>query len=1122
MRRLGPFLLAWFLPVIACIGSAGAQQSPHQIIIEVTQRVVDESARVVPHGTFLTGYRRSLSGQVLEYRSPHPDAETALLVRARTEVHSITWETDTIPESFPGEQYHFIWLAGLERGGFQNKNEAHSFDLFINGEHWFTFKNVKDSTAMKWSVPGNDGGELSFEATMVDRVGDLFGYMTLKVPKKKFKSGMPLVLHVEGEDAGSSDWFMVFQYSFHLVPRLRVEPVLLKKAQGVSQALRVSLDNLQGGRTIDVRVPDREVIEKPLGIGANVLFVPIDAVQKDEQLPVLFSINGALVSSSVVNVTPVAKREIYLLSYSHNDIGYTDLQPNIEHKQWRNLDEALRLIKETRDYPVEARYKWNMEVLWSLESYLAHASEERRQEVVEAIRSGSIGLNALFANILTGLANSVEMNHFTEFARELSVKYSAPITTALVSDIPGFTWGIVPALAQSGVKYFSISPNPFDRIGYTLETWGDKPFHWVSQSGQEKVLTWVAGASYASFHEGDLSRLGDEKLMRLLRKLDDNGYPYEIVQLPYTVGGDNGPPDPDLPGFVKRWNERYVTPRLIIATHKQLFEEFEKRYGSTLPSFKGDFTPYWEDGAASTAYETALNRQAVDRLIQGEALWSMISPQSFPDTAYSAAWRKVAFYDEHTWGAWNSISEPDSPLVKGQWMIKRQFALDADSMSKALLAKALPSRVKELRGEVAVDIYNTQSWPRTDLVILTEEQSGIGDLVVDESRRRVPSQRLSTGELAVLAENVLPMSAKRLFVKVGNAYSGGAVKVSGSTLENKLLALAVNGRTGAIESLRWKKNNKEFVDLTHGKGLNHYSYVPGRNPADAQSLKNVVVKVKEKGSLLSSLLVQADAPGCRRYSYEVRVVDGIGRVDIINEIDKRAVRDKEGVHIAFPFDIPGGQLRYDVANGIVRPEHDQLPGACKNFFSVQSWVDVSSDSFGVTWATVDAPLIEIGAVTAELPWMKTIDPSSTFYSYVMNNYWHTNYKADQEGLVVFRYSVQAHEAFRPDVAARFGVEHRQPLIAVLADPTKPPVKSLLQVSSSSVLVSSLKAIEGGKALLLCLYNPMSSDQSVRLEWNKKISVAMYRSDPFARAGDRLSDQLEIPGWGSAYLRAERK
>jgi alpha-mannosidase len=140
----------------------------------------------------------------------------------------------------------------------------------------------------------------------------------------------------------------------------------------------------------------------------------------------------------------------------------------------------------------------------------------------------------------------------------------------------------------------------------------------------------------------------------------------------------------------------------------------------------------------------------------------------------------------------------------------------------------------------------------------------------------------------------------------------------------------------------------------------------------------------------------------------------------------------------------------------------------------------------------------------------------------MNNYWHTNYKADQEGLVVFRYSVQPHEAFRPDVAARFGVERRQPLIAVLADPTKPPVKSLLQVSSSSVLVSSLKAIEGGKALLLYLYNPMSSDQSVRLEWNKKISVAMYRSDPFARAGDRLSDQLEIPGWGSAYLRAERK
>ena len=97
-----------------------------------------------------------------------------------------------------------------------------------------------------------------------------------------------------------------------------------------------------------------------------------------------------------------------------------------------------------------------------------------------------------------------------------------------------------------------------------------------------------------------------------------------------------------------------------------------------------------------------------------------------------------------------------------------------------------------------------------------------------------------------------------------------------------------------------------------------------------------------------SLLVEADAPGAKRYTSEIRLVEGINRLDLTTNIDKKSVRDKEGTHIAFPFFVPEGQLRYDVANGIVRPETDQLQGACRNFFSVQSWVDISNRKYGVT------------------------------------------------------------------------------------------------------------------------------------------------------------------------------
>ena len=49
-----------------------------------------------------------------------------------------------------------------------------------------------------------------------------------------------------------------------------------------------------------------------------------------------------------------------------------------------------------------------------------------------------------------------------------------------------------------------------------------------------------------------------------------------------------------------------------------------------LPEVRGDFTPYWEDGAASSARETGLTRMASERLVQAEALWAILAPEQYP------------------------------------------------------------------------------------------------------------------------------------------------------------------------------------------------------------------------------------------------------------------------------------------------------------------------------------------------------------------------------------------------------------------------------------------------------------------------------------------------------------
>lgn len=1093
-----------------CFSQASAGTAQGEIKIDVLSGAradTAETAFQIPD--YLNGFLRPVSGAKIDYHSSHPDADKALLVRAKKEAGLISWESDTLKDS-PGDYYNLIWLAGIEKSGWRG-GESHEFTLSINGEAWFIFKNLKDSSALRWTVAGRNGAELSFTSAMADRFGDLFGYMTLKLSEKDFKAGTPLLLEVRGQDAGSPDWYMTFEYSFNFRPRLRLEPALLRTGAAPSQMIRLSLDNLLPLRSIEITAPDGKIIREPLKVGGNIFFIPVEAVSAESFMPVAFSAERSLVAKESVKLEPTVRREIHLLSYSHNDIGYTDLQPEVEKKQLSNLREALDLIRKTKDYPEGAKFKWNMEVIWALESFMMSEPEERKREAVEAAKSGQLGLNALYANVLTGLASGVEMTHFTGYARKFSDQYSIPITTACVSDIPGFTWGTVAALGGSGVKYFSIAPNNGDRVGHIYDL-GDKPFYWSSQSGEEKILTWVAGASYSSFHEGDVTRLGEEKILKLVRRLDESRYPYEIVQLPYTIGGDNGPPDPNLPDFVRRWNEKYYSPRLIISTHPEMFKAFEEKYGPSLPVLKGDFTPYWEDGAFSSAGETMMKREAADRLIQGEVLWSILSADKFPSAEYDEAWRQVTMFDEHTWGAHNSVTDPDSSFVKEQWAIKMRFAGMADSLSRALLARGAGGE-----DDGSVEVFNTNSWSRSDLVIVSKSQSRIGDRITDGNGRAVPSQRLTTGELAFVAQNVPPFGSKRYLISKGKGAGKGDAKFYGTSMENGLLSLTINGTTGAIDEFILKKDGLRLASGNGSGGLNRYWYVPGKNGDSALTLSNVTVKVRERGPLVVSFAVEGEAPGCRNFSSEIRLTSGINRIDIINRLDKLAVRTKESVHFGFPFSVPGGQMRYDVGWGIVRPEIDQLPGSCKNFFSIQSFLDLSGPDFGVTWASPDAALIEIGGINAEKPWMKRIEPSQTFYSYLMNNYWHTNYKADQEGPVTVRYSVRPHAKFRPEEAARFGREQREPLLVLPGRGGRGENGSLFTLSPGGVLVASCRP--AGEGWHILLYNASDLYERVTISWNKSASVKLHQSDAFGKVGEPVGGEIGIPAYGLRYLTA---
>ncbi len=859
-------------------------------------------------------------------------------------------------------------------------------------------------------------------------------------------------------------------------------------------------------------------------------------VAEEAKRKLTLKIGSRILSARDVTLKPVRKLTVYILPHSHTDIGYTEIQTDIEKKQVQNLVDGIAAAKRTADYPQGARFVWNVEVAWAADLYLRRLNQQQRADFLDAVKRGQVVLNGMYLNELTGLCRPEELVRLFRYATKLTDQTGVPIDSVMISDVPGYTWATVTTMAHAGIKYFSTAPNYFDRIGTILREWENKPFYWVGPDGKTEVLVWIPFWGYAMSHRyGEMS----VKLVEdFCAGLEQRGYPYEIAHVRWSGHGDNAVPDPKICEFVKDWNAKYTTPHFVISGTGEAFRAFEQRYGTKLPRVQGDWTPYWEDGAGSSALETAMNRESSDRLEQAEALWAMLDPESYPAAAFEDAWNNVLLYSEHTWGAHCSVWGPERQETKEQWEIKRGYALAADKQSRELLIKAAaPSeRTPYLNG---VDVYNTASWPRTELVTLSQELSTTGDCVLDDRGKPVPSQRLTSGELAFVAHDVPALGAKRFTVNARQSRVDKPAVAYGVTLDNGRLHAVLDVRTGAITELTAKGIDGDFADTSSGRGLNEYLYLIADDLKDLQRNGPVNIRVGEPGPLVASLIAESTAAGCRKLTREVRAVAGMDYVELINDVDKerapkpangdyREHSAKESVNFAFEFNVPDGEMHLDLPLGVMRPEADQMPSACKNWFTVGRWADVANRDRGIQWVTLDAPLVEVGEISARFlnsqydpdTWRRNVAPTQRLYSWAMNNHWGTNYRAYQEGNTRFRFILRPYRKSDPAENSRFATAFSQPLIALPARGEKPPSAPLLTLGNDDVLITGLKPSDDGKAVIIRLFGASGETESVRLKWGALKPQAVFLSDTSEKPGVKAGNRVTVPRYGLVTLRAE--
>ncbi|MGL6195796.1 MAG: hypothetical protein ACRC2T_13350, partial [Thermoguttaceae bacterium] len=775
--------------------------------------------------------------------------------------------------------------------------------------------------------------------------------------------------------------------------------------------------------------------------------------------------------SSTVMIPAERKWELHIIHQTHLDIGYTHIQQDVLDLQVQSIKDALKYIEETKDYPEEAKFKFHPEGMWAVEEFMRTASEDEKEAFIKAARNRDIHLDAMYAQAMTGMYSDEELFELLGAAIRFGRKYDIPIDTAMQTDVPGYVWGLVPTLAKSGVKYMNMAPNPGHRVGRVFE-WGDKPFYWVSPSGKEKIMCWIISTSYNMFHFQPIGyEIPEERFFGILADFENKDFPYDIATFRYCIEKDNGRPNRVISDQVKDWNEKYVYPKLILSRNSDLMRKFEEKYGDKIPVLSGDYTPYWEDGAASTSEATSKNRTAKGVLKAAELFWAINAPEKFPENIgkFDDAWTNIIMYDEHTWGAHNSISEPDSDFVKQQDDYKQAYASKGFAGAKELFEYFIAPDVDE----EAVSYY---------LNIETDTPTADAEM---------------------------------------------------GTLTNGLITVKVDTKTGAIISLKRKGSDHEFVNPGDdgNAGLDDYLCIIGRKADENRSriedeVKITVANTEDNDETWAGLVIESTAPNCDKLTRTIGLMKNSDIVSVKNIMDKKMERRPEGIFFGFPFNVPGGKWRVDTPWAVVEVEKDQLPGANRNFYCVQNFCNLSNDELGIDFATPSAPMVQFAPIKLTAAanikdWREHIDPNGTIYSWVCNNHWETNYKAGQEGKLDFRYGIRPYIG-KYDAAKSQKIERNISILDISAN--------LIKLDNDNVLVTRLKpcreylpkepeversATSGqpeplyGPGLFVRLYNPTDEPQTVNLEFLKKgekVDPTIYISNPWEDRLEKVSDK----------------
>ncbi|MGZ4973689.1 MAG: glycoside hydrolase family 38 N-terminal domain-containing protein, partial [Limisphaerales bacterium] len=538
------------------------------------------------------------------------------------------------------------------------------------------------------------------------------------------------------------------------------------------------------------------------------------------------------VRSAACAFKPAKQWKVYICPKVHNDVGYTDLQPHVNELDNRNTDTVLDVLA------THPEYKFNFETSWLVDNYLNCRSLDYCKRFYYEAAHKRATVNALYLNLMTGICSGEELYRAVYFTHRLHREHGANFDFACLTDAPSHSWFLPTLLKDVGVKAFSNGSNQTRApILHYSDLNENSPYYWQGMNG-EKIMMWYA-ISYRQLSrligsDGGPAvgvRTMEATVPQFLTRFQRDDYNPDAVMI-YGAYVDNAaiPKNADAP-VIEEWNKRYEFPKLVVGSDGDYFNYIEKNFSDKLRTYRGDCGAYWEDGAASSAKATTLNRQSQRILPTAEtaaALASIFQARNrYPAEEFESAWKNVMFYDEHTWGAHNSIGQPDREFVTRQWEIKESYATRANLDARNLLARGFNRFVQNIAAENnCVVAFNFQ--PSTRTAPLEVELDHNQTLIDPATGKPAPMDIIGGKDgwkrVRFLAKDVPAFGYKCFPVKGGSSENK---KSDGDTIENRFYKLMIDTTTGGIKSLFDKTEQRELADTSAPYKLNETLYASG-------------------------------------------------------------------------------------------------------------------------------------------------------------------------------------------------------------------------------------------------------------------------------------------------------